>query len=214
MEDEMRIRVLSRMEVETGGAQGADAVISIRPSAVAAEPELAIALAQAARGESARLLKLSYDDIGMAEYGHFRGPTMAQIADAIEFGRSISDGRHLFDGPGAEPPLIAVHCEHGKSRSAAIALALLADHLGDGREHDAVNALMRADVEGRMHPNPLVVSLADSCLFRYGRLEAALAELSPRYVKWRELWRQITLDPDAYWEKASRILSQRRRRNG
>jgi predicted protein tyrosine phosphatase len=208
----VRINVLSRMEVEAGGAEGADAVISIRGSAVGNEPELATALAQATRGESARLLRMSFDDIGMPEYGHFRGPTMSQIQDAIEFGRSIVGGRHLFDGPSAGPPLIAVHCEHGKSRSAAIALALLADHFGAGHEHDAVNELMRTDVESRMHPNPLVISLADACLFRYGGLDAALAELSPRYVKWRDLWQRIVVDPDAYWEKASRILSQRRHR--
>lgn len=204
----MRIKVLSRMEVESGSADGADGVISIRGSTVGNEPELATALAQATRGESARLLRLSFDDIGIPAYGHFRGPTMSQIQDAIEFGRSIVDGRKLFDGPSAEPPLIAVHCEHGKSRSAAIALALLADHFGAGHEHDTVNELMRTDVESRMHPNPLVVSLADASLFRYGRLDVALAELSPRYLQWRDLWRKIVVDPDAYWEKASRILSQ------
>jgi predicted protein tyrosine phosphatase len=157
---------------------------------------------------------LSFDDIGMPTYGHFVGPTMAQVGDAVEFGRSIVDGKFLFDGPNPEPPLIAVHCEHGKSRSAAIALALLADHFGDGHERDAVNALMRADVEDRMHPNPLVVSLADGYLFRYGRLDAALADQSPRYVRWRDLWRQIVIDPSAYWAQASRILSQRGSRIG
>jgi predicted protein tyrosine phosphatase len=200
------------MEVEAGGAEGADAVISIRATAQADEPELAIALTQATRGESARLLRLSFDDIGMPEYGHFVGPTMPQIAEAIAFGRSIVDGRFLFDGAGVEPPLIAVHCEHGKSRSAAVALALLADAHGDGHERDAVNALLRSDIENRMHPNPLAVSLADSSLFRYGRLDAALADLSPAYVKWRDLWRKIVLDPEAYWEKAARILSERRTR--
>lgn len=211
-EFEMRIKVLSRSEVESGAAEGADAVISIRGSAGASEPELATALVQATRGESARLLKLSFDDIGMPEYGHFLGPTMAQIADAIAFGRSIVDGQHLFDGPSAEPPLIAIHCEHGKSRSAAVALALLADHFGVGRERDAVNALMRTDIENRMHPNPLIVSLADSCLFRYGRIDAALVDLSPRYARWRDLWRKIATDPDAYWDQAVRVLSPPRRR--
>jgi predicted protein tyrosine phosphatase len=203
----MRVRVLSRIEVEAGGAAGADAVISIRGSGVGAEPDLALALAQATRGESARLLTLRFDDIGMPTYGHFVGPGMAEVAEAIAFGRAIVDGRTLFDGP-ADDPLIVVHCEHGKSRSAAIALALLVDHFGDGRERDAINALLRGDVENRMHPNPLIVSLADSALFRYGRVDATLAELSPRYVKWRDLWRQIVLDPDAYWEKAARILSE------
>ena len=210
----MRVKVLSRAEVESGAAEGADAVISIRGSAASSEPELATALVQATRGESARLLKLSFDDIGMAEYGHFIGPTMTLVSDAIAYGRSIADGRHLYDGPSGAPPLIVVHCEHGKSRSAAIALALLADHFGVGHERDAVNMMMRTDVEGRMHPNPLVVSLADACLFRYGRLDAALIELSPRYASWRDLWRKISADPDAYWEQAERAVSQRGRRKG
>lgn len=210
MEIEMRIRVLSRSEVESGAAEGADAVISVRGTAVTNEPELAAALVQATRGESARLLKLSFDDIGMPEYGHFVGPTMTQISDAIAFGRSIADGRHLFDGPSATLPSIAIHCEQGKSRSAALALALLADHVGAGREHDAVNTLMRSDIENRMHPNPLIVGLADACLFRYGRLDAALAELSPRYLGWRDLWRKIAADPDAYRDQAVRALSRRR----
>jgi predicted protein tyrosine phosphatase len=193
----MRIRVLSRVEVEAGGAEGADAIISIRASAEAIEPELMIALAQATRGESARLLKLSFDDIGMGRYGHFVGPTMAQITEAIEFGRRVADGGGFFDGPTTGPPLIVIHCEHGKSRSAAVAVALLADHWGDGREREAVNTLLRTDIESRMHPNPLVIGLTDDCLFRYGRINAALADLCPRYVRWRELWRSIAMDPDA-----------------
>jgi predicted protein tyrosine phosphatase len=205
----MRIRVLSRAEVEAGGAEGADAVISIRASTDAAEPNLAIALVQATGGESARLLRLSFDDIGMERYGHFVGPSMAQITEVIEFGRRVVDGGSFFDGPSVGPPLIAIHCEHGKSRSAAVALALLADHLGDGQEHEAVNMLLRDDVENRMHPNPLVVGLTDDCLFRYGRINAALTELSPRYARWRELWRNIAADPEAYWDKARRVLSKR-----
>jgi predicted protein tyrosine phosphatase len=205
----MRVRVLSRVEVEAGGAEGADAVISIRSSTELVEPDLAIALTQATGGESARLLRLSFDDIGMERYGHFVGPSMAQITDAIEFGRRVIDGGSFFDGPSAGSPLIAIHCEYGKSRSPAVALALLADHLGDGRERDAVNTLLRGDIENRMHPNPLVIGLTDDCLFRYGRINAALGELCPRYAKWRELWRNIAENPDAYWEKARRVLSKR-----
>ncbi len=91
---------------------------------------------------------------------------------------------------------------------------MLADHFGDERDHDAVNAPMRTDLENRMHPNPLVVSLADSCLYRYGRLDATLAELSARYVSWRDLWRKIAADPEAYWEKAARALSRQGHRRG
>lgn len=205
----MRVRVLSRVEVEAGGAEGAAAVISIRGSTESVERDLTIALAQATQNESARLLRLSFDDIGMERYGHFLGPTMQHVTEAIDFGRHVVDGRGFFDGPGAEPPLIAIHCEHGNSRSSAIALALLADQLADGRERDAVNMLLRGDIENRMRPNPLVIGLTDACLFRYGRINAALTELSPRYAKWRELWRTIAAEPEAYWEKVRRVLSER-----
>jgi hypothetical protein len=183
----MRVRILSRTEVEAGGAEGAEALISIRGVADRDGPLLTLAIAQA---------------IGMIQYGHFVGPTISEISEIIEFGRQIVDGRYLFDGPNSNP-LIVIQCEHGKSRSAAIALALLADHLGDGFEVDAVNSLLRADVENRIYPNPLILSLTDACLFRYGRLEDALAAQSPRYVQWRQLWQNIFVNPDAYWEKQS-----------
>jgi hypothetical protein len=99
----LRVRVLSRVEVEAG-AEGADAVISIRASNESVEPDLTIALAQATRGESARLLRLSFDNIGMERYGDFVGPSMTQITDAIEFGRHVMDSSGFFDGPSAGPP--------------------------------------------------------------------------------------------------------------
>jgi predicted protein tyrosine phosphatase len=204
----MRIRIQSRKEVEVGGAEGSDAVISIRGIADGNEPDLSLAITQATKSESARFLRMTFDDIGIGHYGHFVGPTMPQIADVIEFGRQIVDGRFLFDGPSIDP-LIVIHCEHGKSRSAAVALALLADHLGDGFEVQAVNSLLRADVENRIHPNPLIVNLTDACMFRYGRLEDALAEQCPRYVQWPQPWRDIAAKPDAYWEKAKRVLVKR-----
>jgi len=112
------------------------------------EPELQLALSQAIKGESARLLRLVHDDIGMPSYGHFRGPSMSQVQDAIEFSRSIIDGRNLFDGP-SDAPLIIVHCEHGRSRSAAIALAILADDRGAGDEQEGANERRQVD-----HPSP------------------------------------------------------------
>jgi predicted protein tyrosine phosphatase len=199
----MKVRVLSRLEVEAGAAEGADAIISIRGTSHGSGRTLDLALRQASRGESARLQRLIFDDIGIAALDHLVGPSMAEVANAIEFGRNVADGRIFFDGPVAQPT-IAVHCEHGKSRSAAIALALVADHLGDGREYDAVNVLLRDDIENRMHPNPLIVSLTDACLFRYGRVDAALAELSPRYRRWRELWHSTSADPGVYKEKLRR----------
>lgn len=209
----MRVRVLSRLEVETGAAEGADAVISIRSPSNGHEPDLTAALIQATRGESARLLRLVFDDVGLAGYGISIAPTLSQMQDAIEFGRAIVDGRHLFDGPNSDP-LIVVHCEMGRSRSSAIALALLADHYGPGREHDAVNDLLRAGIEGRMHPNPMAVLHADVCLLRYGRLDAALAQLSPHYVLWRRYWTQAALDPIGHAQLLTRVRYRRKQRSG
>ncbi|HLZ67172.1 MAG TPA: hypothetical protein VKQ29_13150 [Aliidongia sp.] len=207
----MKVKVLSRIEVETGDAEGADAVISIRSPTTGREPEFTAALAQATQGESARLLRLAFDDCGVAGYGHYNAPTIAQIQDAIDFGRAILDGRTLFGGPVADP-LLVVHCEQGRSRSSAVALALLADHHGAGHERDAVNELLRGDIENRIFPNPLVVLHADACLLRSGRLEAALAELSPRYVMWRRYWQQVALDPVGHWQREVAARQRRRRR--
>ena len=206
----MRVKVLSRKKVESGEAEGCDAVISIRGSTSRNEPELAAALAQATRGESARQLRLYFDDVGLPTYRHLIGPTMTQISDAVAFGRSIVHGHNLFDGPIADP-LIAVHCEQGRSRSSAVALALLADHHGPGNEVAAVNELMRGDINDRMYPNPLAVSLADACLFRYGRLESSLAELSARFHQWRAVWQEVALDPEGTSERAERMVRRKKR---
>lgn len=187
----MRVKVLSRLEVENGEAIGSDAIISIRGAQGATSRQLDLALAQATRNESARLLKLRFDDIGVPRYGRSVGPTMQQIDDVIGFGRAVRSADTFFDGPGVEPPTIVVHCEYGRSRSAAVALVLLADFLGDSRERDAVNALLRMDIQGHMQPNPLVINLADASLFRYGRIDAALQDLSTRYRAWRKFWREI-----------------------
>ncbi len=63
-------------------------------------------------------------------------------------------------------------------RSTAVALALLADHMDEGRDREAVNALVRSEPENRMHPNPLVTALSDGYMFRYRRVDATLAGLS------------------------------------
>ncbi|MCB8878028.1 hypothetical protein [Acidisoma silvae] len=187
----MRIKILSRSEVENGAAEGADAVISIQGAHAATNRQLDLALAQVTGNESARLLKLRFDDIGVPRYRRAVGPTMQQIDAAIAFGRLVRSGADFFDGPPAAPPTIAVHCEYGRSRSAAIGLALLADFLGDGREQAAVNALLRLDIQNQMQPNPFVINLADAAMFRYGRIDAALSALSPRYMAWRKYWREI-----------------------
>lgn len=58
---QMKVRVLSRIEVEAGAAEGADAIISIRGTSHGSERALDLALMQASHGESARLLRLAFD---------------------------------------------------------------------------------------------------------------------------------------------------------
>lgn len=192
----------------SGVAEGTDAIISIRGPTDAAGTELAVAFAQATGNESARLLRLSFDDIGIAQQGDLTGPSMAQITDAIEFGRSVADGQSFYDGSLGREATIPVHCEQEKWLSRHCSCTV-ADHFGNGREQDAVNALLRNDIENRMHPNPLIISLMDACLFRYGRIDAALAELSPEYARWRALWRDRAANPGRYRIVVRRARSKR-----
>lgn len=193
----MRVRVHSRAAVEDGAAEGADGVISVRPSAETDRSDLDLACSQAVLGDLSAILPLRFDDIGVPAFGPYVGPTMEDVASAIEFARSVR--MRAPDGT------LAVHCEIGVSRSAALALAAIADELGPGREGDAVAWLLRDDADGRFQPNSLIVSLADAALFRYGAIDAALAEACPRYVRWRQHWQEVSLDPEAHWRRIGKV---------
>jgi predicted protein tyrosine phosphatase len=86
------------------------------------------------------------------------------VVRIIEFARSIRGD-------------LLIHCNHGLSRCPAVALAILADRMGAGREPEALQTLLkwRKDVL----PNQLIVSLADAALERNGALLQAL-------IWWRE----------------------------
>lgn len=199
----MQVRVLSRAAVEAGAAEGVDAIISIRASAPEPCDDLDLAVHQAVAGVADDVLVLWFDDIALPAYGPYVGPTIEHVSEVLDFARRVR--AQAPDGT------MAVHCLHGRSRSTAIALIILADELGPGREEEAVAALLRQDIDGMFHPNPAIVSMADAALLRYGRLEAAMSEASPRYVKWRAFWREVALDPERHWEQARRARFSRRR---
>ena len=67
-----------------------------------------------------------------------------------------------------DQPSLLIHCHAGMSRSPAIALAILADWLGEGREDEAVKELIK--VAPLCTPNMLVVNISDRVLGRAGRL--------------------------------------------
>lgn len=63
---------------------------------------------------------------------------------------------------------LLVHCHQGQSRSAAVALGIIADRLGKGREREAVAALLA--IRPTSVCNTLVLRHADDLLGRGGEL--------------------------------------------
>lgn len=103
-------------------------------------------------------LVMKFDDTVSDLHGR-RPPDATQVEEALVFGRKI-DGRKLL-----------VHCEMGVSRSAGIALAVLAERYGPGREDEAVAHLLR--IRPVASCNPRIVAFADALLDRKGELEKA-----------------------------------------
>jgi len=97
-------------------------------------------------------------EIGLSE----TGPTPADAAAIIEFGRAIqgSDG------------IVLCHCGAGMSRAPAAALILLATWLGPGTEAESVADLRRLCPAAAPHTG--LVRFADAILEREGKLLAAL----------------------------------------
>lgn len=104
-------------------------------------------------------LVLAFDDI---EYQSKDGRSAqeAHIRSAVEFARNHKDN------------MLFVHCHAGQCRSPAMALAIIADRMGPGREAEAVDALKV--VRRWATPNKWVVELADKVLCRNGALVAAI----------------------------------------
>jgi len=82
-----------------------------------------------------------------------------QVRSALSFARQF------------ECPSLLIHCHAGMSRSPAIALAILADFLGKGKEEKAVRELLK--VVSLCTPNRFVLETADRVLAREGRLVEA-----------------------------------------
>ncbi|MBP0447830.1 hypothetical protein J8J14_24110 [Roseomonas sp. SSH11] len=137
-----------------------------------------------------RVLRLRFDDVPLHEFTalgrRWIGPTREQVLAAITFGRECR-------AAGVEE--VAVHCLHGRSRSTAIALALIADAYGRGGEGAAVEALLARDLTGKASPNIGIVRFADEILGRGRAIEDALADKVPRFVTWRAFWEERGLSP-------------------
>jgi len=105
-------------------------------------------------------LVLAFEDVDDDSLG-VRVASRDQVVEALEFAR-----RHALGS-------LLVHCFHGVGRSAAIALAIIADRLGPGADSAALNQLLM--IRPSATPNLVVVKLADDILERQGGLIAAVA---------------------------------------
>lgn len=107
-------------------------------------------------------------------------PDVRHVEAAVAFGREHANAS------------ILVHCKAGVARSSAMALALMSDRFGDGREREAVAHLL--EVRPVAVPNLIVLSFADSVLERQGRLVSAWMEVERmhrKYADHRALKREI-----------------------
>jgi predicted protein tyrosine phosphatase len=104
-------------------------------------------------------LVLHFDDVPVFST-EFVAPTENDVRRAIDFGR-----KHFATD-------MMIHCFAGKSRSTAIATAILADRLGAGGELEASQFV--AGSVFAYEPNRLVVEIADKLLGRNGSLIQAV----------------------------------------
>ncbi len=105
-------------------------------------------------------LVLRFDDIQMP-VDQWVAADDSHVRSALNFARQW------------DQPSLLIHCTAGISRSPAIALAVLADCYGKGREVDSIKELLKSAILCK--PNKRVVEIADRLLVREGRL---LEELS------------------------------------
>lgn len=111
-------------------------------------------------------LVLMFEDVDCESFGYAH-VAKDQVEKVVAFGRKHTNSSML------------VHCYHGVGRSAAAALAMLADRKGAGAEAEAVADLFAMRPEST--PNLVFVKLADEVLGRQGRLMLALEEFENRY---------------------------------
>ncbi len=129
-------------------------------------------------------LVLRFEDIDHYDAG-LAGPDQHHVEAALAFARQHV-GKKLL-----------VHCHAGISRSTAIALAILADRLGQGNEIEALNALMAIAPEAS--PNLCMLRMADTLLGRNGALVDA----------WMDKY-EVLAPVVSYRAKKNKILEEKR----
>jgi predicted protein tyrosine phosphatase len=100
-------------------------------------------------------LVLRFDDIS-EPHPKWIEPQESHIEKSLAFADKIGDGALL------------IHCHAGISRSSALALAIIARNLGEGKEVEAVKTLQKINPDVR--PNKLLVWMTDEILGRKMKL--------------------------------------------
>ena len=100
-------------------------------------------------------LVLCFDDISVP-IDDFIEPQEKHILQALSFANRIGDGSLL------------IHCHAGISRSSAIALAIIAQRMGMGKEQETIETL--ESINPHCRPNKSIVWLTDEILGRDRKL--------------------------------------------
>lgn len=141
------IQICSLEAVREADVTAYDGVITIEDSSIR-EPFRV-------EGAAPSQLVLRFDDIS-SPIDDFIMPQERHIRAGLEFARQW------------EQPSLLIHCKAGMSRSPAMALAILADWLGEGNEEEAVGGLIK--VSRLCTPNKHMIGLTDRVLSRSGHL--------------------------------------------
>ncbi len=95
-------------------------------------------------------------------------PTDADINHILAFGRQHGEA---FTNPD-HPRKVIIHCYAGRSRSTAAAFICYCQALGEGREQEAWQLMSRSCEVTGIHPNTLMIDMADRLLGRNGKMSA------------------------------------------
>ena len=144
------IQICSLEAVREADVTAYDGVITIEDSSIR-EPFRVT-------GTAPLQLVLKFDDIS-SPIDDFIMPQERHIRAGLEFARQW------------EQPSLLIHCKAGMSRSPAMALAILADWLGEGYEEEAVRELVK--VSRLCTPNKYMIDLTDRVLDSNGHLTEA-----------------------------------------
>lgn len=98
-------------------------------------------------------LILEFDD-AISMRGNTKLVREEQLTQAIEFAREHRDSALL------------IHCGAGERRSPAMAMVIIADRLGKGREEDAINYVLDTYKDRDLQPNECVIEVGDHALER------------------------------------------------